>query len=53
MNDSARQIHRYINLTNLIPELLKLVDNTIDHDKRIVLSMGLLPAVELSFLSKE
>lgn len=53
MNDSARQIHRYINLTNLIPELLKLVDNAIDHDKRTVLSMGLLPAVELSFLSKE
>lgn len=40
-NDSARQIQRYIRLTYLIPELLKLVD-----DGRIAFT----PAVELSFL---
>lgn len=42
-NDSARQIQRYIRLTYLIPELLKLVD-----DERIAFT----PAVELSFLSE-
>lgn len=41
-NDSARQIQRYIRLTYLIPELLKLVD-----EGRIAFT----PAVELSFLS--
>ena len=40
-NDSARQIQRYIRLTYLIPELLKLVD-----EEKIALT----PAVELSFL---
>ena len=28
-NDSARQIQRYIRLTNLIKELLDIVDNTV------------------------
>ncbi len=42
--DSARQIQRYIRLTELIPPLLDLVD-----DGRI----GMRPAVELSYLSKE
>ena len=37
--DSERQIHRYIRLTNLIPEILQMVD-----DGRIALT----PAVELS-----
>ncbi len=41
-NDSERQIHRYIRLTNLIPELLDLVDKG-----RIAFT----PAVEISFLS--
>ena len=41
--DSARQIQRYIRLTNLIPEILDMVDN-----KEIALT----PAVELSYLSK-
>ena len=40
-NDSERQIHRYIRLTNLIPEILKMVD-----EERIALT----PAVELSYL---
>ena len=43
-SDSARQIQRYIRLTELIPSLLDLVDR----DK-----IKLNPAVELSYLSKE
>lgn len=39
--DSARQIQRYIRLTNLIPELLEMVDND---------ELPLRPAVELSYL---
>lgn len=42
-NDSARQIQRYIRLTYLIPELLKLVD-----EERIAFT----PAVEISYLSE-
>ena len=42
--DSARQIQRYIRLTELIPALLDAVD-----EGRI----GMRPAVELSYLSKE
>ena len=41
-SDSARQIQRYIRLTNLIPDILKLVD-----EGRIALT----PAVELSYLN--
>lgn len=43
-NDSARQIQRYIRLTNLIPEILKYVD-----DGRISFT----PAVELSYLNEQ
>ena len=43
-DDSARQIQRYIRLTNLIPELLQMVDEG---------KMKMLPAVEISFLDKE
>lgn len=43
-SDSARQIQRYIRLTNLIPELLDLVD-----DGKIALT----PAVELSYLDED
>ena len=42
--DSRNQIHRYIRLTHLIPELLQMVD-----EKRIALT----PAVELSYLQPE
>ena len=42
--DSARQIQRYIRLTELIPELLDMVD-----DKKIAFN----PAVELSYLKPE
>ena len=42
--ESGRQIQRYIRLTHLIPDLLRLVD-----DGRIAFT----PAVELSYLSEE
>ena len=42
-SDSARQVQRYIRLTNLIPEILKMVD-----EERIALT----PAVELSYLER-
>lgn len=43
-NESARTIQRYIRLTHLIPDLLKLVD-----EKSVAMS----PAVELSYLPKK
>ena len=42
--DSRNQIQRYIRLTNLIPDILKLVDEG---------KIALTPAVELSYLTKE
>ena len=33
VSDSARQIHRYIRLTNLVPELLDMVDNSVLKEK--------------------
>lgn len=51
-NDSARQIKRYIRLTYLIPKLLEIVNNSVKIKDKHNLTMGLLPAVELSFLSK-
>ena len=42
--DSARQVQRYIRLTELIPEILAMVD-----DGKIALT----PAVELSYLTKQ
>ena len=42
-NESARQVSRYIRLTNLIPELLNMVDEN---------KIALRPAVELSYLSE-
>ena len=44
VHDSARQIHRYIRLTELIPEFLEWVDEG---------KVGLRPAVELSYIAKE
>lgn len=44
VGDSARQVQRYIRLTNLIPELLEMVDQ-----KQISFN----PAVELSYLTPE
>ena len=42
-NDSERQIHRYIRLTNLIPGILQMVDEG---------KIALTPAVELSYLTE-
>lgn len=44
VGDSERQVHRYIRLTNLVPELLEYVD-----EGRIKMR----PAVELSFLDED
>lgn len=44
VGDSERQIHRYVRLTNLVPELLELVD-----EGRIKMR----PAVELSYLDED
>ena len=38
--ESREQVRRYIRLTYLIPELLKIVDYTIIHDKRTYLTLG-------------
>lgn len=42
--DSARNIHRYIRLTRLLPEILQMVD-----DKKLAFN----PAVELSYLEEK
>ena len=52
-DESGETVRRYVRLTNLIPELLQLVDDTVLKDKRTALTMGLKPAVELSYLTKE
>ena len=49
--DSKTQIQRYIRLTNLIPELLDMVDNSVLKEAG-KLQMALRPAVELSYLSE-
>ena len=49
-NDSGRQVQRYIRLTELIPELLQMVDNDVLKETP---SMAFRPAVEISYLSKE
>lgn len=43
-NDSSRQIQRYIRLTNLVPDLLDMVDEG---------KIALRPAVELSYLTEQ
>ena len=43
-NDSKTQIHRYVRLTNLVPELLEFVDEG---------SIKMRPAVELSYLDED
>ena len=50
--ESKDQIRRYIRLTNLTPELLDMVDNSVLKEKG-QLQMALRPAVELSYLSKD
>ena len=52
VGESREQIRRHICLTNLTPELLDMVDNTVlrDSDKP---QIAMRPAVELSYLPKE
>ena len=52
VGESRSQIQRFIRLTNLIPELLELVDNSVLKEKD-KLQIALRPAVELSYLSEE
>ena len=49
-NESGRQVQRYIRLTELIPELLKMVDN---ESLKLSPSMAFRPAVEISYLTKD
>ena len=50
--DSKTQIQRYIRLTQLIPDILELVDNSVLREPE-VLQVAMRPAVELSYLRKE
>lgn len=50
--ESHEQIRKYIRLTELIPPILEMVDNTVLKEKD-VLQIAMRPAVELSYLPKE
>ena len=50
--ESHEQVRRYIRLTNLVPELLDMVDNSVLKEKD-KLQMALRPAVELSYLTED
>ena len=53
-NESATQIKRYIRLTNLLPQILQMVDNGVEKpDDKDALCMALRPAVELSYLTPD
>ena len=49
--ESHEQIRKYIRLTNLIPEILDMVDNSVLKESG-KLQMALRPAVELSYLTE-
>lgn len=52
--ESREQIRRYVRLTNLLPELLQMVDNTVEKpDDKTALQMAMRPAVELSYLTQD
>ena len=50
--ESRDQVFRYVRLTNLVPELLDMVDNSVLKEKD-KLQMALRPAVELSYLTED
>lgn len=53
VGESQDQIRRYVCLTNLIPELLQLVDNSVEKPTDPdALQVALRPAVELSYLTE-
>ncbi len=49
--DGQTQVRRYIRLTNLVPELLELVDNSVLKEKDKP-QIAMRPAVELSYLTE-
>lgn len=49
-NESGRQVYRYIRLTELIPQILQMVDNDV---LKLSPSMAFRPAVEISYLKEE
>ena len=54
VGESREQIRRYVRLTNLVPELLQMVDNSVEKPiEAEALSMAMRPAVELSYLTPE
>ena len=52
LGDGKDQVRRYIRLTNLIPQLLDMVDNSVIRDKENQ-QIAMRPAVELSYLTPE
>lgn len=54
VGESKEQVRRYIRLTDLIPELLECVDNSVEKpEDKDALRMALRPAVELSYLTPD
>lgn len=54
VGESQDQIRRYIRLTNLLPQILQMVDNGVEKpDDKDALCMALRPAVELSYLTPD
>lgn len=53
LGDSSTNVKRYIRLTYLIPELLKIVDDTAKSNDKHNITMGIRSAVELSYLNKD
>ena len=51
--DSRAQVYRYIRLVNLNSELLQYVDNSVSINSTGKLTIGIRPAVELSYLSND
>ena len=49
-NESGRQVYRYIRLTELIPQIMQMVDNDV---LKLSPSMAFRPAVEISYLKEE
>ena len=50
--DSRNQIHRFIRLNELIPQILEMVDNSVIREKG-KLQIAMRPAVELSFIPQK
>lgn len=53
VGESRNQIHRYLCIRKLIPELLQMVDNSVEKpDDPEALQMAMRPAVEMSYLTQ-